>query len=165
MVNHLGHYLLLRLLAPSLARNAIVVLTTSNTHYPKFSPVAPFAFVDAQELAHQDLGKGPRGDVAFESGFRAYATSKLYNLLTARAFANSTEVKARRLRIISYNPSYTNPHHLSRSISSVMDLIHLRRRIRTSRYLALGPITELSLQIPAQVQHRESTAPLQIGGE
>ncbi|WP_129586980.1 SDR family NAD(P)-dependent oxidoreductase [Pseudomonas frederiksbergensis] len=115
-VNHLGHYLLLRLLAPLLARHAIVVLTTSNTHDPRYSPVAPFAFVDAQQLAHQDLGKGPRGEVAFESGFRAYATSKLCNLLTALTFANSNEAKARRLRIIAYNPGYTPGTGLGRNL-------------------------------------------------
>lgn len=115
-VNHLGHYLLLRLLAPSLARNAIVVLTTSNTHDPMFSPVAPFPFVDAQHLSQLDLEKGPHGGVAFESGFRAYATSKLCNLLTARAFATSTEVKARRLRVIAYNPGYTPGTGLGRNL-------------------------------------------------
>jgi|GEM_PF-6310183 len=57
---HLGHYLLLRLLSPSLARNAIVVLTTSNTHDPMFSPVAPFPFVDARQLAYCDLEKGSK---------------------------------------------------------------------------------------------------------
>lgn len=115
-VNHLGHYLLLRLLAPSLARNAIVVLTTSNTHDPLFSPVAPFSFVDAHQLSQLRLGKGPRGGVAFESGFRAYATSKLCNLLTARAFAASTEVKRRRLRVIAYNPGYVPGTGLGRNL-------------------------------------------------
>ncbi|MBK5418167.1 SDR family NAD(P)-dependent oxidoreductase [Pseudomonas sp. TH31] len=115
-VNHLGHYLLLRLLAPSLARNAIVVMTTSNTHDPMFSPVAPFSFVDAQQLAHLDLEKGAHGSVAFESGFRAYATSKLCNLLTARAFAASPVVKARRLRVIAYNPGYIPGTGLGRNL-------------------------------------------------
>ncbi|WP_397452811.1 SDR family NAD(P)-dependent oxidoreductase [Pseudomonas sp. NA-150] len=115
-VNHLGHYLLLRLLAPSLARNAIVVLTASNTHDPLYSPVAPFPYVDAYQLSQLDLGKDPRGGVAFEAGFRAYATSKLCNLLTARAFAHSNEVKARRLRIIAYNPGYTPGTGLGRNL-------------------------------------------------
>lgn len=115
-VNHLGHYLLLRLLAPSLARNAIVVMTTSNTHDPMFSPVAPFSFVDAQQLAHLDLQKGAHASVAFESGFRAYATSKLCNLLTARAFAASSVVKARRLRVIAYNPGYIPGTGLGRNL-------------------------------------------------
>ncbi|MBV4476877.1 SDR family NAD(P)-dependent oxidoreductase [Pseudomonas botevensis] len=115
-VNHLGYYLLLRLLAPSLARNAIVLLTTSNTHDPRFSPVAPFAFVDAHQLAQQDLGRSAGGEVEFEAGFRAYATSKLCNLLTARAFAASPVVRSRRLRVIAYNPGYTPGTGLGRNL-------------------------------------------------
>ncbi|MFG1428038.1 SDR family NAD(P)-dependent oxidoreductase [Roseixanthobacter glucoisosaccharinicivorans] len=34
-VNHLAHYLLLRLLSPKLAPGAVVVITTSNLHDPK----------------------------------------------------------------------------------------------------------------------------------
>lgn len=115
-VNHLGHYLMLRLLAPSLADNAIVVLTTSNTHDPMFSPVAPFAFVDAQQLAHMDLEKGAHGGTAFEPGFRAYATSKLCNLLTARSFAASSHAKLRGLRVIAYNPGYIPGTGLGRNL-------------------------------------------------
>jgi len=114
--NHLGHYLLLRMLTPALARDAIVVLTTSNTHDPMFSPVAPFPFVDAQQLAHLDLEQDAQGGATFESGFRAYATSKLCNLLTARAFAASSEAKARQLRVIAYNPGYIPGTGLGRNL-------------------------------------------------
>lgn len=110
-VNHLGHYLLLRLLAPALARHAIVVLTTSNTHDPMFSPVAPFPYVDANQLAHQALEKTPSGELAFESGFRAYATSKLCNLLTTHAFAAVSEA-----RVIAYNPGYIPGTGLGRNL-------------------------------------------------
>lgn len=115
-VNHLGHYLLLRLLAPSLAQDATVVITTSNTHDPQFSPVAPFAFVDAQQLAQLHLEKGAQGHVTFESGFRAYATSKLCNLLTAHAFAASADAKAHGLRVIAFNPGYIPGTGLGRNL-------------------------------------------------
>ena len=39
-VNHLAHYLLLRLLLPKLAQQAGVVITTSDTHDPKTNPSA-----------------------------------------------------------------------------------------------------------------------------
>jgi NAD(P)-dependent dehydrogenase (short-subunit alcohol dehydrogenase family) len=107
-VNHLGHYLLLRLLAPALAPDAIVVITTSNTHDPMFSPVAPFPYVDAHQLAYLDLESGSQ---AFESGFRAYATSKLCNLLTARAFAAASDA-----RVIAYNPGYIPGTGLGRNL-------------------------------------------------
>lgn len=40
-VNHLAHYLLLRLLLPQLAEGATIVITTSDTHDPHTNPLAP----------------------------------------------------------------------------------------------------------------------------
>ena len=40
-VNHLAHYLLLRLLLPKLAHGATVVITTSDTHDPRVHSVRP----------------------------------------------------------------------------------------------------------------------------
>ncbi|MPZ21338.1 MAG: SDR family NAD(P)-dependent oxidoreductase, partial [Luteitalea sp.] len=52
-VNHLAHYLLLRLLLPALADRAIVVLTTSGTHDPaNHAGLAPPRHADAELLAH-----------------------------------------------------------------------------------------------------------------
>jgi len=75
-VNHLGQYLLLRLLMPKLAQGAIVVLTTSDTHDPLTTDVAPPRHADAHRLAypHHAAGERPR---PLTEGFRAYATSKL----------------------------------------------------------------------------------------
>lgn len=115
-VNHLAHYLLLRLLAPVLAPQAIVVITTSNTHDPQFSPVAPFSTVDARQLAHLKLETGPTADLAFASGFRAYATSKLCNLLTARAFAAMPQTRAAGVRVIAYNPGFIPGTGLGRNL-------------------------------------------------
>jgi NAD(P)-dependent dehydrogenase (short-subunit alcohol dehydrogenase family) len=50
-VNHLAHYLLLRLLVPRLASEAIVVITTSNLHNPKTNPFAPPEHAHAEKLA------------------------------------------------------------------------------------------------------------------
>jgi NAD(P)-dependent dehydrogenase (short-subunit alcohol dehydrogenase family) len=51
-VNHLAHYLLLRILLPKLAEHARVVITTSDTHDPKTNPIAPPLHADAERLAH-----------------------------------------------------------------------------------------------------------------
>jgi NAD(P)-dependent dehydrogenase (short-subunit alcohol dehydrogenase family) len=54
-VNHLAHYLLLRLLMPHLAPRTIVVLTTSSTHDPAAKTILPAPrHADAQMLAHPD---------------------------------------------------------------------------------------------------------------
>jgi NAD(P)-dependent dehydrogenase (short-subunit alcohol dehydrogenase family) len=100
-VNHLAHYLLLRLLTPSLAKNATVVITTSDVHDPKMVPFGPKE-LDPEVLAHpKDKGQG------FVPGIRAYASSKLCDLLTARAFEVSTDAKINGMQVIAYNPGLT----------------------------------------------------------
>src|ERR1700723_2137919 len=100
-INHLAHYLLLRLLAPSLAKNATIVITTSDVHDPKMVPFGPKE-LDPEALAHpKNAGKG------FIPGIRAYASSKLCDLLTARAFEVSTDAKINGMQVIAYNPGLT----------------------------------------------------------
>ena len=100
-INHLAHYLLLRLLTPSLAKNATIVMTTSDVHDPKMVPFGPKE-LDPEALAHpKDKSKG------FGPGIRAYASSKLCNLLTARAFEASSDAQINGMRVIAYNPGLT----------------------------------------------------------
>jgi NAD(P)-dependent dehydrogenase (short-subunit alcohol dehydrogenase family) len=119
-VNHLAQYLLLRLLMPRLASGAIVVVTTSNLHDPKTNPIAP--------PAHADAGKLARGQVELtkaqgsRSGIRAYAASKLCNLLTARALASSDFAQDRGLRVIAFNPGLTPGPQLTRNQSLLFRL-------------------------------------------
>lgn len=96
-VNHLAHYLLARLLEPQLAEGGRLIITTSDTHDPAVTPMAPKS-LDPAALAHPS-GGGP--------GMRAYTSSKLCNLLTARSFAASPELAERRVRVIAFNPGFT----------------------------------------------------------
>jgi NAD(P)-dependent dehydrogenase (short-subunit alcohol dehydrogenase family) len=102
-VNVLAHYLLLRLLLPKLARNATVVITTSDTHDPAKNPMGPKEF-DIEKLAHPTRQRKSTG---FSAGFRAYAASKLGDLLIARGLAASVEAKAKNLNVVAYNPGLT----------------------------------------------------------
>jgi NAD(P)-dependent dehydrogenase (short-subunit alcohol dehydrogenase family) len=108
-INHLAHYLLLRLLTPNLAKNATVVITTSDVHDPKMNPLGP-KVLDPETLAHP--GEKGRG---FIPGFRAYSSSKLCDLLTARAFEASTEAQMNGMRVIAYNPGLTPDTSLYRA--------------------------------------------------
>jgi NAD(P)-dependent dehydrogenase (short-subunit alcohol dehydrogenase family) len=108
-INHLAHYLLLRLLAPSLANNATVVITTSDVHDPRSNPLGPKE-IDPEKLAHPN-GNGN----GFIPGFRAYSSSKLCNLLTARAFEVSTDAQMDGMRVIAYNPGLTPDTSLYRA--------------------------------------------------
>lgn len=103
-VNHLAHYLLARLLAPHLADDARLILTTSDTHDPAVMPLAPRS-LDPRALAYRPTSK-------FGSGMRAYAASKLCNLLTARSLAVLPEVRERDITVIAYNPGLTSGTNL-----------------------------------------------------
>jgi NAD(P)-dependent dehydrogenase (short-subunit alcohol dehydrogenase family) len=102
-VNVLAHYLLLRLLLPKLAHHATVVITTSDTHDPERNPMGPKEF-DIEELAYPPMHRKPTG---FSAGFRAYAASKLGDLLIARGLAASDEARAKNLNVVAYNPGLT----------------------------------------------------------
>lgn len=121
-VNHLAHYLLLRLLLPRLAEAATVVLTTSDTHDPAINPIAPPDHADAERLAHPAREPGVRSR-PLRDGFRAYSASKLCNLLTARAFSRSQAAQAKRLRVIAYNPGFTLGTGLQRSAPLILRLL------------------------------------------
>ena len=89
--------------------NATVVITTSDVHDPKMNPLGPKE-LDPETLAHpNDKGKG------FIPGFRAYSSSKLCDLLTARAFEVSTEAQTNGTRVIAYNPGLTPDTSLYRA--------------------------------------------------
>ena len=108
-VNHLSHYLLARLLLPYMADHGRVVITTSDTHDPAITPIAPKT-LEPQELAHPTKN-------GFGTGVRAYAASKLCNLLTAQSFAVLDEVKARQITVIAFNPGFTGGTSLGRESS------------------------------------------------
>jgi len=75
-VNHLGHYLLARLLLPDLAPGARITFVTSNVHDPKQKTGMPApGYENAGALSH-DFDPGA------EAGKRRYTTSKLCNLYT-----------------------------------------------------------------------------------
>ncbi|WP_432049841.1 SDR family NAD(P)-dependent oxidoreductase [Verrucosispora sp. NA02020] len=122
-VNHLAHYLLLRLLLPQLASGAVVALTTSGTHDPAVRTMlssTPPHHADARLLANPE--RDPRRDEqARAAGGRAYASSKLCNILTVRGLAAQPE--ASRLRIVAFDPGPTPGTGLLRNTPPPVRLI------------------------------------------
>jgi NAD(P)-dependent dehydrogenase (short-subunit alcohol dehydrogenase family) len=103
-VNHLAHYLLVRLLMPKLADRAVVVLTTSGTHDPATGAgLLPPRHANADLLAHPDrdpdLDPRPR-----KAGEHAYSASKLCSVLTVRSLAEQPEARRLRLTVVAYDP-------------------------------------------------------------
>jgi NAD(P)-dependent dehydrogenase (short-subunit alcohol dehydrogenase family) len=122
-VNHLAHYLLLRLLPPRLAQGATVILTTSGTRDPaEKTIIAPPLHADARFLAHPE--RAPNRDPhPLIAGRRTYSYSKLCNALTARALAAHVDTTARRLTIIAYDPGHTPGTGLVRNENSVINFL------------------------------------------
>ncbi|MDT0321181.1 SDR family NAD(P)-dependent oxidoreductase [Streptomyces millisiae] len=108
-VNHLAHYLLARLLEPHLADGGRLVITTSETHDPAVTPIAPRT-LEPRTLAHPDKG-------GFGTGIRAYSASKLCNLLTAQSLAALESVRARRITVVAFSPGLTGGTSLGRDSS------------------------------------------------
>jgi NAD(P)-dependent dehydrogenase (short-subunit alcohol dehydrogenase family) len=153
-VNHLAHYLLLRLVEDKLARRATVILTTSSTHDPeRNAPIPPPRHADARLLAHPH--RDPERDQHPRAAHgRAYTASKLCNILTARALAASPEARTRQLTIVAYDPGRTPGTGLMRNqgkaVSALWKLLGrrmLRRAVphANSPEAAGGKLAELAL--------------------
>jgi NAD(P)-dependent dehydrogenase (short-subunit alcohol dehydrogenase family) len=122
-VNQLAHFRLLHRLLPRLAPGARVILTGSGTHDPaEGTMVTPPAHANAEWLAFPDrdptLPKGARS-----RAFRAYSSSKLANIMTARELAR----RRPDLAAMSFDPGYVPWTGLARSsgkiVSSLVSLI------------------------------------------
>jgi NAD(P)-dependent dehydrogenase (short-subunit alcohol dehydrogenase family) len=116
-VNHLAHYLLLRLLLPALADRAIVVLTTSGTHDPaNHAGLATPRHAAAKLLAHPD--RDPDRDTRpRKAGEHAYTASKLCAVLTARSLSALPDVQTRRLTVVAYCPGQVFGTGLAKDLS------------------------------------------------
>lgn len=122
-VNQLAHFRLLHRLLPHLAPRARVILTGSGTHDPaEKTLVTPPAHANAEWLAHPDRDPTlPKKDQA--QAFRAYSSSKLANIMTARELAR----RRPDLAAMSFDPGYVPWTGLARSsgkiLSSLVSLI------------------------------------------
>ena len=122
-VNHLAHYLMIRLLLPRMASGGRIILTASGTHDPaEKTGIPPPRHIDAAKLAwpRQDPDVDRRRMVR---GQRAYSTSKLANVMTARELALRTEAARPDLTIIAYDPGFTPGTGLARDYPGPSGLI------------------------------------------
>jgi NAD(P)-dependent dehydrogenase (short-subunit alcohol dehydrogenase family) len=126
-VNHLAHYLLLCLLADAMPSGARIILTGSGTHDPaEKTGVTPPIHAHAEYLAYPDRDPQPEKS-ARSAGFRAYSTSKLCNIMTAREAA----LHFPALSVLSFDPGYVphtglgrdNPKLVATLISYILPLI------------------------------------------
>lgn len=105
--NHLAHYLMLRLLLPRLAKGARIVITSSGTHDPRERiGVPPPRHADAYRLAYPEREtRAEESDLI--AGMRAYSSSKLCNVMTARFLAQTPEAHSQGWQVFAYDPGAT----------------------------------------------------------
>ena len=114
-VNHLAHYLLARLALPRIAPGGRIIFTSSGTHDPREKTGVPAPrHADARRLADPasdpQLGKNP-----IAAGMRAYSSSKLCNLMTARTMAALPQVRERGITVHAYDPGFIPATSLGRN--------------------------------------------------
>jgi NAD(P)-dependent dehydrogenase (short-subunit alcohol dehydrogenase family) len=106
-VNHLAHYLLIRLLLPYMANGGTIVITTSGTHDPaEKTKIAPPKHANALLLAHPENDSTLDKDQQVNAG-RSYSSSKLCNILTARFLISTPFIQNNQISVIAYDPGPT----------------------------------------------------------
>ena len=115
-VNHLGHFLLVKLLLPSLAANARVIFVSSGTHDPALRTGLPAPRLGSiRELARPDAADFRDPGLA---GRRAYATSKLCNVLCAYELARRLAAAHRPITVNAFDPGLMPGSGLGRDYSA-----------------------------------------------
>lgn len=117
-VNHLGHYLLARLMLPDLAPGGRITFVASNTHDPKEKTGMPAPHYESAEAVAHDFEPGA------EAGKRRYTTSKLCNIYTAYEFARhlaaSPDPRLQSIRVNAFDPGMMPGTGLAQTYPPVM---------------------------------------------
>ncbi|MBC7702503.1 MAG: SDR family NAD(P)-dependent oxidoreductase [Rhodoferax sp.] len=117
-VNHLAHYLMLKGLLNRLSPRATVGWTASGTHDPAEKSARLSGFRGSRYTTASRIAKGSYDDASDVQACRdAYATSKLCNIVTARAFANDIVTTK---NYFSFDPGLMPGTGLAREQSTTM---------------------------------------------
>lgn len=141
-INHLAHYLLARLAVPFIASGGRLILTASGTHDPaEHSGMPPPLHADARLLAFPEHD-GRRDPDPGAAGRRAYSSSKLANVMTARELARRLSATRPDLMIAAFDPGFTPgtglareyPDFISFTFRTILPVLSLfGRRISTPK--------------------------------
>lgn len=120
-VNHLGHFLLVRLLLPEMLPGGRITFVSSGTHDPKAkTKIPPPVYLDADSVAHDFVNT--RSD-----GLRRYSMSKLCNLLCAyelqRKLKSSDDPRLASILVNAINPGMMPGTGLARTWPKAIQLI------------------------------------------
>lgn len=116
-INHLSHFLLAHLLLDHLRAPGQIVFLGSSTHDPDAHSGLPHPrFIKAEWIARPALDPDPPADTLRDAGRRAYATSKLCNVMTALEFDHGFQESGRSgVRAYVYDPGMMPGSGLART--------------------------------------------------
>jgi NAD(P)-dependent dehydrogenase (short-subunit alcohol dehydrogenase family) len=115
-VNHLAHFLLVRLLLPQLSGAGRIVFVSSDTHDPKRLTGMPSpAYTDGRTLAHP---QGPKVNTA-AAGRRRYTTSKLCNVYATYELARRLEAAGSAVTSNAFDPGMMPGTGLAREYTGI----------------------------------------------
>ena len=120
-VNHLGHYLLTRLLLDDMAQDGRITFVSSGVHDPaERIPVPSAVYEDAETVAH-DFEPGRN------AGLRRYATSKLCNIYCtyelSRRLSASGDSRLASIKVNAVDPGLMPTTGLSRTLPPLLQLV------------------------------------------
>jgi len=120
-VNHLGHYLLVRLLLPHLVAPARVVFVSSGTHDPEQRTGIPAPrYIDARALAQPERDPENATESVAVAGRRAYSTSKLCNVLCTYELSRRLNAAGRTdVTVNAFDPGMMPGSGLARDYGAV----------------------------------------------
>ena len=118
-VNHLGHYLLTRLLLDDMAQDGRITFVSSGVHDPaERIPVPSAVYEDAETVAHDFESSSQK------AGLRRYATSKLCNIYCtyelSRRLSASGDPRLASIKVNAVDPGLMPATGLTRSHGAVM---------------------------------------------
>lgn len=140
-VNHVAHFYLIQLLKPHLADDCKIILTTSGSIDPdKKTLAAPPRHAHVHWLAYPEQDETLTDDTV-PAGQRAYAASKMCNLLTAMHIQHMNN----QWRGISYDPGVTPgtglARHASDEIKAMIKLL-TNDAIRKEKFPEANTVTD-----------------------
>ena len=121
-VNVLAHHLLLHLLSAALAPGARIVMIASGVHDPdnmlaRRMGVPEPRWTSIQQMAHpQPMQPGDER----RAGGERYSTSKLANILQARAFQTHLSINERPIDCFAYDPGLMVDTDLAREVPGIL---------------------------------------------
>jgi NAD(P)-dependent dehydrogenase (short-subunit alcohol dehydrogenase family) len=139
VTNHLGHFLLTRLLAPNLVVHGRVIFVASNTHDPARCTGMPAP--DASDLGALADGSAFASERVASAGRRRYTTSKLCNVLSAYELQRRLGGAEGRALVFAFDPGLMPGTGLARdygpltrwAFRSVLPVLTLAPNVNTVR--------------------------------